>query len=1026
MIRTKSLITLAFIWISLAAIGQSPFKFESAHKLNEAINSEYEETSPIYHPGSETLYFTRTLHPSNIGGAQAGQDIWSSLKTRVSWSMPTNGFPLLNNQLNNSVIGISSDGNRLFLLGTYERKISLQQGFSVSENLDGKWSKPKPLSVPGLKFNSDFYGGWLSDDGNILIISMDGKNSLGQEDLYISIKTDGEWSKPEWLGEKINSTGYEISPMLVNDNSILLFASNGHQGLGDCDIYYATRLDSTFTNWSAPTNLGAPVNSSRFDAYPFLFEDQLYFASNRADTFNDIYVAINTEFFKEADTLRLAFKYFETQLNDVEVTVKESSGEVVGSFISDANGQVNLSGLKQNTDYLLFPTHKEVDMRLFSPYVLNNKGEVVEKLEQNADGSIAAKALSTEEYDEKSVMEVPKMAAGMQGIFELDRVPVRNVLLALVDETGRPVQYAKTDQRGRFAFGETDDSLKLNIRVLSQLEYLKSEGVIFFTDKNGQKLFRAKANDKGSFEYQKLEAQQLAQLKMLQQVERNSAPIESKGVYKYKNLPKEGVKLFLYDENDNLIETVVTDENGEFIFKKLRPDQAFKIKTSEEDDTELTADAFLYLYDKNGNEIDLFGHSNGGKGFDYKPLSSDMVSGLQLMSFEDGGLMFEEETTENMVFSTGLFKYQNLPREGITLKLLDEHDNVIETVTTDANGQFVFSMLRNNANYRIQVENLSEEAIDQSQIYFVGQQGSVTSAQKEDNKTFAFNNINPEYFFSISQVNEGETQLLLTESFKDVNGKFKYKNLPKEGVKLYLVDEFGNVLETVITDAEGNFKFSKLAREKNYVIRLSEEDAGMMDESAFAMTGEDNQELEQEIDDSGEFKFATLPKQTSKLNGLAEVEDSSLDAGKFIEEPADKPIEVAEIPVKKTEPVVQESLDEDLAKDDMKLHQVMFAFNSIRVSERDRFYINQHVMRMAKRSNEPILIVGYSCNLGEQKEQEEISLLRAQQIKEYLIGMGIDESRIEITGVGSTLTEENSTYQTRAENRKAEIYLLGR
>ncbi|MDP4663768.1 MAG: hypothetical protein NWQ55_00700, partial [Salibacteraceae bacterium] len=61
-----------------------------------------------------------------------------------------------------------------------------------------------------------------------------------------------------------------------------------------------------------------------------------------------------------------------------------------------------------------------------------------------------------------------------------------------------------------------------------------------------------------------------------------------------------------------------------------------------------------------------------------------------------------------------------------------------------------------------------------------------------------------------------------------------------------------------------------------------------------------------------------------------------------------------------------------------------------------------------------------------QTEQGSISLLRAQQIKAYLIGMGIDESRIEITGLGTTLTQENSTYESRAANRKAEVYLLGR
>ncbi|MDP4663769.1 MAG: SpaA isopeptide-forming pilin-related protein, partial [Salibacteraceae bacterium] len=689
---------------------------------------------------------------------------------------------------------------------------------------------------------------------------MESRGGEGQEDLYISIKTDGKWSRPEWMGSNINSPGYEISPMLVKDNKVLLFASSGHNGLGDCDIFYAVRQDSTFTNWSEPVNLGAPVNSSRFDGFPFLVKDELYFTSNRADTFSDIYLSINTLFFEEADTMRLAFQMFVSQLNDVELTVKDQAGQTIGNYFSGSDGVVNIGGLSQNTDYLLYPSHADVEMSLFSPYMLNEKGEMIQQLNQNSDGSIAAKALSKEEIQSKEIMARPAFAAGMQGVYELENVPVRNVLLALVDQNGKPVQYSKTDNQGKFAFANTDDSLKLSIKVLSQLEYLKENGIIYFTDAKGKKLFKAKAIDTGTFAYQKLEAQQLAQLKMLQQVDK-SKPGESKGVYKYKNLPKEGVVLHLYDENDQIIETVTTDENGEFIFTKLLPNQAFKIKPADEEDG---GGSFLALYDNDGEEMDLFSRSiDGTGGFDYKPLSSDVVWGLTLNAYEDAGMSYNEP--QNMVFSTGLFKFQNLPREGVKLKLLDENDNVIETVTTDANGQFVFSMLRNDKKYRIEVESLNNEQVDQSQIYFVGQEGDVTTAKSIGDKSFAFDELNPDYFFSISEVNEGKTELMLTESFKDVSGKFKYQNLPKEGVKLYLVDENGNVIETVYTDADGNFKFNKLAREKNYVIRLSEEDGGMMDQSAFVMTNEENEELEQEMDASGEFSFKTLPKQASKL-----------------------------------------------------------------------------------------------------------------------------------------------------------------
>lgn len=1013
---------LGLFLISALSMAQDEFQFDDVQRLSDAINSEYDESSPIYDAANKRLYFTRTLHPLNKGGASAGQDIWYSDITGTSWSLPQNNIPKLNNMLNNSVIGVSGNLGVLYLLGSYQKRLSLQQGFSYSIKKDGLFSDPNQLSIPGLKFSSDFYGGWLNEEGNVLVISMDSKNSEGQEDLYISIKTEGKWSRPVWMGAEVNSSGYEISPMLIKDNTILIFASNGHGGLGDCDIFYSERKDSTFTSWSEPVNMGAPINSSKFDGYPFMTGNQMYFSSNRGDTFSNIYVSSNLLYSEEADTMRLAFKMYDTQLNDVEVIVKNKSGDTIGNYLSDEAGVVNVSGLQKGSEYLLFPSHEDVEMSLFDPYILNQKGEIVQKLSTNADGTIKAKALSAEETKSKSQLQIPAYTAGMHGILELENVPVRNVLLALVDDNGKTIQYSKTDQEGKFAFIETADSLDLNIKILTQLEYLKSEGIIYITGEDGKKLFKAKPSEAGVFEYEKLSAKEISQLKMLQQQDK-SKPIESKGVYKYENLPKEGVELSLYDSEGNLIETVVTDENGEFVFTKLKPDQGFSIRTSEEDED----GSFLALYDKDGIEMDIFSSSEENAGFDYKPLSSEFVSGLSLLDEEEDGILVINES-KKMIFSTGVFKYKNLPREGITLRLLDEEDNVVETVTTNADGQFVFSMLRENQNYKIEVENLTGEEIDLSQIYFIGKDGGVISTQNQDDNSFAFEKLARDYFFSVSELNDGETALMLTENFNDVSGKFKYQNLPKEGVKLYLVDENGNVIETVYTDENGEFKFNKLARDKNYAIRLSEEDEGMMSDALFEMSDAVNGELAQATDASGIFSFTTLPKDRSQL-ATTDVSDSDgIDASLFSsEEPViekdsievlDEPIEIVLKP--------EETIVDDLFNDDLKLHAVYFAFNSIRVSERDRFYINQKVMPIVKKTSEPVLIVGYSCNIGDKIEQENISQLRAEQIKAYLLGMGVDESRIEITGIGTTLTEENSTYETRAANRKADLFLLGR
>ena len=39
----------------------------------------------------------------------------------------------------------------------------------------------------------------------------------------------------------------------------LYFASKGHNGYGGYDIYVTERLDESWTNWSAPKNLGHAI-----------------------------------------------------------------------------------------------------------------------------------------------------------------------------------------------------------------------------------------------------------------------------------------------------------------------------------------------------------------------------------------------------------------------------------------------------------------------------------------------------------------------------------------------------------------------------------------------------------------------------------------------------------------------------------------------------------------------------------------------------------------------------------------------
>ncbi|MEO7988381.1 MAG: hypothetical protein ABI663_02510 [Chryseolinea sp.] len=264
--------------------------FGIPEKLSLSVNSEAEESMPLLSPDGKILFFTRALYTENVGGKYTGHDIWISEQIGKDWKKADNRKAGLNNKNNNVVIGVSGSGDVLYLMdASSSKKVG---GVYFSKRTSGAWSEREFIPIAGIESNG-FLNFYMSPDFDVLFISMKGKDTKGEEDLYVSIKeASGEWSKPKNLGPTINTTGFEISPFLSDDKKRLYFSSNGHQGMGDADIFVSDRLYGSWEAWSVPQNLGKVINSEKFDAYFSTYGDSVcFFSSNRAGTSSDIYAS---------------------------------------------------------------------------------------------------------------------------------------------------------------------------------------------------------------------------------------------------------------------------------------------------------------------------------------------------------------------------------------------------------------------------------------------------------------------------------------------------------------------------------------------------------------------------------------------------------------------------------------------------------------------------------------------------------------------------------------------------------------
>ncbi|HTH55960.1 MAG TPA: OmpA family protein [Cyclobacteriaceae bacterium] len=259
--RTRLLTLFCLSWLISSAQEISP-RYELV-KMNDNVNTRYNEVSPVISLDGKTLYFVVADHPENSFGKEGTQDIWvSTLDDKGEWTKAKHLGSPYNQNRNNAVFNFLPDGSQ-FIRGTGSRN---EKGFSIA-NASGSLHELDVTDFEKMD-KGIFYGAALSADGRQMIIYFSEKAGDKFSDLYLSSKQpDGHFSKPVKM--KISSVADDFSPFIAADQKTLYFASNrfSKDRVGGIDVYKTTRLDDSWQNWSEPVNLGRAVNTVADDAY---------------------------------------------------------------------------------------------------------------------------------------------------------------------------------------------------------------------------------------------------------------------------------------------------------------------------------------------------------------------------------------------------------------------------------------------------------------------------------------------------------------------------------------------------------------------------------------------------------------------------------------------------------------------------------------------------------------------------------------------------------------------------------------
>lgn len=299
------------------------------------LNTQFAEYSPIVNADNSVMFFT-ARKPENVGGKIDPSDLgyyedvyytYSSNLDINKWETPKNPGRPINNDEHDAIVGLSPDGQKLFL---YKG----DNGGDIYEcTLKGNsWSKPARMDYP---INTEFHepSASFSYDGRTVYFVSNRDGGMGMHDIYVVKRNaDGTWGEAKNLGKTINTEYDEKSIFMLSDGRTLFFSSNGHNTMGGYDIF-RTNLNDDGT-WEKPINISYPISS------PY---DDIFFTIDASGK-HGYYSTIKSDGKGDQDIYKITFIGPEKQIvMNTEYNLLASLADPVGENILEAAVNITAS-----------------------------------------------------------------------------------------------------------------------------------------------------------------------------------------------------------------------------------------------------------------------------------------------------------------------------------------------------------------------------------------------------------------------------------------------------------------------------------------------------------------------------------------------------------------------------------------------------------------------------------------------------------------------------------------------------------
>ncbi len=275
--------------VGLQAMSFANSEWSEPVLLDAPVNSRCQDQTPTMSKDELSLYFLSD-RPGGFGnlvsttGCMDNFDLWVAQRSSTdgAWETAVNLGPTINTTRNEAGPALSPDGHVLFF-SSDRATTGILHDIYLAHRADPKddlgWGPPRPLG-PDVNTTLHEAGPFYSqsaEDGSANLYFYRGSDNGATTDIYYApVTRDGETRGPAVLVSELSYPGRPDGFVTVRaDGKEILFNSGRPLtpgGANAFDIWVATR-PSTHDAWSAPVNLGPPVNTTFAEFQPDLSHD---------------------------------------------------------------------------------------------------------------------------------------------------------------------------------------------------------------------------------------------------------------------------------------------------------------------------------------------------------------------------------------------------------------------------------------------------------------------------------------------------------------------------------------------------------------------------------------------------------------------------------------------------------------------------------------------------------------------------------------------------------------------------------